>query len=307
MLGNPSGGTSINSDDLDDYMIQLEYENPESDLELGVFFLLRHGGDQASDAPPAGTPNSLSPLGNPNAANNATTVNTKVVNVYALRDSEHLRLGFEASFMSGEAGVLSNNGDKVEWGGFGIAGELEYRPPESKWKWGLKAGTATGDDPSAPAKFGGYVFNRNYDVAMLLFNHPLGQGDFLRTGLYTNSPYQTGTKNINVADVEAISNAIYLAPIAKYAINDHWSVDNSLITGWLNTAPMPKQQHMDLGYEWDATVIYSPRKGIAWVNQFGILFPGGAWNGDGSVDANGNPVYSSGLAYGFGTKAAISF
>ncbi len=29
--------------------------------------------------------------------------------------------------------------------------------------------------------FGGYAFNRNYDVAMLLFNHRIGQRDFLGT------------------------------------------------------------------------------------------------------------------------------
>jgi hypothetical protein len=310
MIGKPSGGTINNSDNLDDYMIQVQYENPETDLELGVFYQLRHGGDQSSDAPVT-TGGGPSPIGGPGGTN-TTGVNTKVVNVYALRDNERFRLGMEASFMSGETGVVTAGGDKVTWGGFGIAAEAEYRPEGSKWKWGLKAGSASGDDPASDAKMEGFTFNRNYDVAMLLFNHRLGQADFLRTGATTGNVYQPITasnpnNNINKADVEALSNVIYFAPVAKYAFNDRWSLDNSVITGYLSTNPMPGQISKALGYEWDATLVYSPRKGIQWVNQLGILFPGAAWKGDGSQNPDGTDKYENGLAYGFGTKAAISF
>jgi len=312
MYGRPSGGTINNSDNINDYMIQLMYENPESDLEMGVMYVLRTGGDQASDAPvysagpPVTNPYGLGGQG----ATQTSGMNIKTVSLYALRDSEHLRLGMEASFQSGDSGVVDTAGDKVGFSGFGIATELEYRPEGSKWKWGLKSGYASGDDPGTNATYEGFQFNRNYDVAMLLFNHPLGQADFLRSGVTTGNVYQLdangkSTGNINVADVEAISNVIYLAPNIRYVFNDHWSIDQSIITGWLATNPIlnvsvPK----DLGYEYDVSLTYSPRKGVAWVNQFGMLFPGQAWtaatNPDGSQASNG-------FAFGFGTKAAISF
>jgi hypothetical protein len=202
--------------------------------------------------------------------------------------------------------VVDAVGDKVAWGGYGIAAEFEYRPENSHWKWGLKLGTASGDDPSTNAKYEGYQFNRNYDVAMLLFNHPLGQADFLRSGLVTGS-VSDANKNINQADVEALSNVIYFSPIAKYSFNDHWSLDNALVTGWLSTNSMVGQNHKDLGYEWDVTLNYTPRKGIAWITQAGLLVPGQAWLGDGSSNASGVANYSNSVAYGFGTKAAISF
>lgn len=309
MAGKPSGGTINNSDNIDDYMIQVEYENPETDLQMGLFYLWRKGGDQAADAPVGVGTGAGQTIGGPGATNAQSTctsgvscaspINSKTVNLYVLRESEHLHLGMEASFMSGESGVINAGNDKVTWGGFGIVGELEYRPEASRWKWNLKAGSASGDDPASTAKYEGFSFNRNYDVAMLMFNHPLGQADILRTGVVTGSVYETGTSNINKADVEAISNTIFVAPMAKYGFNDHWSVDNTLITGWLSTNPMAAQQNKNLGYEWDISLNYTPRKGIAWINQMGLLFPGGAWKGDGT--------YESAFAYGFGTKAAISF
>jgi hypothetical protein len=306
MIGRPSGGTINGSDNVDDYMIQVQYENPESDIEMGVFYQLRHGGDQASDAPiGVGTAPGMT-LGGAGAKNTGG-INSKTLNVFALRDTERFRLGMEAAFVSGESGVVTSGGDKVEWGGFGIALEGEYRPESSHWKWGLKAGSASGDDPTTDAKYEGFSFNRNYDVAMLLFNHPLGQDDFLRTGTFTGAVNTGGTtRNINTADVETVSNVIYLAPVAKYGFNEHWSWDNSLITGWLSSNPLAgKSVSKDIGYEFDTTLNFTPRKGVQWINQMGFLFPGAAWKG--GEAASGGSQYDSKMAYGFATKAAISF
>ncbi len=308
MLGKPSAGNINRSNNLDDYMIQVQYESPETDLEMGLFYQWRKGGDQAADAPiGVGTDQALGGPGASNAPGCAANANescsapvdTKTVNIYVARDSERIRLAMEGSFVSGSSGVVTSSHDKVTWSGFGLAGELEYRPEASRWKWGLKAGYSSGDDPATVAKYEGFSFNRNYDVAMLMFNHPLGQADFLRTGAVIGKVYDGTTNNINRPDVEAISNAIYVAPIAKYAFNDHWSLDNSIITGWLSTNPMLGQKAKALGYEWDLHLNYSPRKGVAWINEMGFLFPGSAWKGDGT--------YESSMAYGFGTKAAISF
>jgi hypothetical protein len=299
MFGKPAEGSLHESDDVSDYMIQMQYENPETDLELGVFYQMRRGGDQASDAPsPAGTDPAGSVLGGAGATNTGS-IDMKQVSLYALRDSANLRLGVEATFQSGESGVVTTGGDNVAWGGFGIAGELDYRPEASAWKWSLKAGTASGDDPATDAKFEGFIFDRNYDVAMLMFNHPLGQNDFFRSRLLTGDVRDTDG-NINKADVEAISNVVYISPNAKYVFNDRWSLDNRLTTGYLGNQPLVnKSVDKNLGYEWDVALSFSPRKGVTWVNQAGFLFPGGAWKGE--------DQYDSSFAFGFTTKAAISF
>ncbi len=301
MLGKPSEGDINNSDDVNDLMFQFQYDNPETDMELGVFYQVRKAGDQGSDGPtPAAGSATGSVLGGAGSTNTAR-VNTKTLNIYALKETSAWRLGLEGSFLSGDAGVVTSGGEKVSYDGFAVAGELAYSPEASSWNWFLNAGIASGDDPATDGKFEGYIFDRNYDVAMLMFNHPLGQDDFLRTALVTGSVYDNSTdKNINKADVEAISNVMYVVPKVRYIFSDRWSLDNSVAMGWLNTSPISgKDTGKDLGYEWDVSVNYSPRKGVQWLNQAAYLFPGSAWKGD--------TLYKNSNAFGLMTKAAISF
>ncbi len=299
MFGKPSESNIGASDDIDDYMIQVQYENPDTDLELGVFYRLRKGGDQGSDTPILGA-NEMGGIG----ADNMTGVNSRTVSIYALKDTQFFRAGLEATFESGENGVKTVGGEKVTWSGFGIAGELEYRPEASRWKWGLKSGVATGDDPSTDAKFEGFTFNRNYDVALLLFNHALGEEDYFRTRSSLTGTTHDANGNVNRADVEAISNVMYVAPSAKYQISEKWGLQNTLITGWTQTNAIKGQAvSKDIGTEWDVAVNFTPRKGVQWVNEFGLLLPGAMWKGSSTpgVPNDNKPVY------GFTTKAAISF
>ncbi len=294
MFGKPSESNIQQPDDVNDYMFQFNYENPETDLQLGVFYHWRKASAQGSDAP-AGNP--LGGAGNQGAIGD---VDMRTVNIFALRDSENIRLGLEAAFQSGHSGVLTASGDNVALGGFGVATEVSYRPEQSKWRWGLKAGTASGDDPGTPAKFEGFIFDRNYDIGMLMFNRPLGRADFLSTQLVTGN-VRGADNRINRADVEAISNVIYAAPSATYYFNDRWSVDNTLIWGRLAENPLGANFNPshDLGFEYDVSLNFSPRKGVMWVNQAGFLFPGAAWEGDGQFESK--------FAFGLVTKAAISF
>jgi hypothetical protein len=289
MYGKVNEGAINANDDMNDYMIHAQYENPESEIEMGVFYQMRKGSESSSDVPVgAGL------LGTTAGAE----VDSKLVNIYAQRSAATWRVGLEAAFQSGEVGAFNAGGEKVTWGGFGLALETELRPEGSRWNWGLNAGTASGDDPATDTKFEGFIFDRNYDVAMLMFNRPLGQDDFLRTNISTGSVRTGGV--IDKVDVESVSNVMYIAPRARYIFNDRWSLDNTLITGWIGTNPITGQDtSKDLGYEWDISLNFSPRKGVMWVNQAGFLFPGAAWEG--------GTLYESEFAFGLSTKAAISF
>lgn len=202
----------------------------------------------------------------------------------------------EAGFASGETGITSGI-DSVKMNGYGIATEFYIPRTESKWDWKLKAGMATGDDGSS-SDFGTFSFNRNYDVAMLMFNHRLGQRDFLGTN------YMKDTTNLSVsnsADDEAISNAMYVAPSVGYTWNEKVEVRNTLIYGQLlNVLQNSVDSSKDLGLEWDIEVIYKPSDRIQWVNQIGLLSPGAAFK-------NGSENLENSFNYGFASKAAISF
>ena len=133
---------------------------------------------------------------------------------------------------------------------------------------------------------------------MLLFNHRLGQADFLTTGItHTNAGLTTG----NSADDERIGNAIYIAPSIKYAWNDKFDVRSSIIYAQLSTNPtLSVDTSKDLGTELDIELIYKPRENVIWSNQLGVLFPGAAWR-DGATN------YEHSTNVGLATKAAITF
>lgn len=290
MYGKVSEGSLNTNEDVNDFMVQMQYENPETDLEMGVFYRVRKSSDAGSDA------GSVTLIGGAGATNSESNFNE--LSIYALRDTERFRLGVEGSFLSGKVGARTTGLDDVTLNGFGVAGEVEYRPETGRWIYGAKLGTATGDDPDSDSRFEGFVFDRNYEVAMLLFNRPLGRRDVLRTGSYGGGPDANG--NIDKPDVEAVSNVLYLAPYAHYKWTDRLRVTTTLATGWLNTDPVPGANEVGkgLGYELDFSLAFTPRKGVQWVNEVGMLFPGSAF------DFNSD---KPGFAYGFTSKAAVSF
>ena len=310
MVGRASEGFAQKSDDLKDYMVQFQYENPETDLEIGVFYQWRDGGNQASDGPVSTEDHGLFG-GKDGKASGKVTVRT--ANIYVAKDTPRYRIGFEGSYQTGETGVVTGNGlgDNVTMAGFALAAEFDYRPRETKWNFGLRAGVASGDDPDTDAKYEGYAFNRNYDVAMLMFNHPLGKYDVLRSGPYRGNVYEPqatadGASRVNAApDVEVIDNALYLAPKAKYNFNEHWGIDGTLVAAWVAQNPwVGSDPGKGLGYEVDVSLTYSPRKGVMWINQAGLLLPGNAWTGNPDTTQDG---YQNKASYGLATRAAISF
>lgn len=287
MYGKVNEGNLNTNEDVNDLMVQLQYENPETDLEMGGFYRVRKSADSGSDA-----------ISIVNGANTPGETNYNELSVFALKDTERFRVGVEGSFLSGKIGVKQNGADQVTLNGFGVAGEFEYRPDNSKWVYGMKLGSASGDNPDSDTRFEGFVFDRNYEVAMLLFNRPLGRQDVLRTGFFGGGPDTTG--NVNKPDVEAVSNVHYVAPWMRYKWTDRLKVTGVLATGWLDNDPVAGAAEVgkQLGYELDLSLSYSPRKGIEWVNEVGMLFPGSAFDFAGE---------KPGFAYGVTSKAAISF
>ncbi|MGE0761685.1 MAG: hypothetical protein AB7N80_00260 [Bdellovibrionales bacterium] len=290
MYGKVAEISPNTNEDVNDYMIQLQYENAETDLDMGIMYRVRKSSDAGSDAPMGADPS----LGGAGATRVPTNYNE--ISVFALKDTERFRAGIEASFLSGKIGAATAGGDKVTMNGFGIATEFEFRPDSSKWSYGLKAGTATGDDPETTSRYEGYVFDRNYQVGLLLFNRPLGRQDVLRTGLHGGGP---SAGAIDKPDVDAVSNTIYVSPSVDYKWADKFTINTRLVTGWLNTDPQAVGDvGGDLGYELDFGLSYMPRKGVMWVNEIGMLMPGSAFDFN-----NDEPSF----AYGITSKAAISF
>lgn len=285
--------------EIQDVIWDIEYNNPETESAIGVFHQTRTASVEANDAP--------------FAAYRGTGVtggwNTQSTNLYFSRGFESVKFKMEAGFQSGGTGIVRDT-DEVSLGSYGIATELDF-PTESKSRWSLKAGIASGDNPSTK-NYEGFHFSRNYDVAFMLFNHPLGKFDLFTSGAQRTPDYRTTTANTSYStdeaiDEETISNAIYIAPKLSYTMSDKWSWNNTITWAQLQTNPqwdpVLKQSidtSKDLGFEWDTSLVFKPHERIMWVNEIGFLFPGSAWQG-------GPSNYGNGFTYGFQSKAAISF
>lgn len=277
---------------MQDQVFVFEYDNKEIGAKAGVFHQTRRSSRESNDGLTA--PNPLPIPG-------ATLDNgwaTQTINLFFGRSWESFQFKLEASFLTGDTGYLVG-GAPVKFNAYAVAAEVLFpQAADSKWEFSGKLGAASGDDPMTPNTIEGYQMDKNYDVAMLLFNHRMGQKDFLTTGLiHTDTTLNVG----NSADDEAIGNAFYLAPSAKYQWNEKVDVKTTLIYGMLAVNPTNSLDFSkDLGTELDMEVIYKPRERVTWSNELGILLPGKAWK-DGASGLDNK------LNFGLTTKAAITF
>lgn len=274
-----------------DQIFVFEYDNKDIGAKAGLFHQTRRGSVESNDG--LLVPNPL-PIAGAVLDNGWAT---QTVNLFFGRSWEAFQFKLEASFLTGDTGYIVA-GTPVKFNAYAVAAELVAPANNSKWELSGKLGVASGDDPTTTNVIEGYQFDKNYDVAVLLFNHRMGGRDFLTTKMiHTDSTLSVG----NSADDEAVGNVFYLAPSVKYLWNEKIDVKSTLIYGQLMVNPTNSLDFSkDLGTELDMELIYKPRERVLWSTQVGILLPGQAWK-------DGNSGLDNKLNYGFTTKAAITF
>lgn len=286
MLGKPYDFSVAQGRDITDAMLDLQYNNPETESTFGIFHSQRSAGPTSNDAS--------------NVLTGTTTVSYSVKNTNLLlgRGWESFKFKLEAGFQEGNTG-LTSGGDEVKVNGYGIVAEFEFPRPQSKWDWKFKTGVVSGDNPQTK-NFEGYALNRNYDLAFLMFNHPIGRYDLFTSLFQRQRPLKS---NEEALDEEVVSNTIFFNPTFTYAFSDKWGWRNSLLYAQLQTNPSTvagNDVSKDLGFEWDTAMVYRPHERILWINEVGLLFPGAAFK-EGSVGRDSN------FTWGFQSKASISF
>ncbi len=283
MYGKVEEGQPTSEDDINEYLIHVQYENPESDTAFGVLHEIRNSGKFGNDAPSSTT--------SPGSGFDGTSMegwDGRMWNVYFSRGFEALTIGVEASFLNGNTGFRTAAGNDVNMNAYAVAAELDITPSEGRSSYQIKMGSASGDDATTTDRYEGYLINRNYDVANILFNYHVGGPtyDIFRTKI--------GGRLDDGADDEFISNAMWIAPSWNVKMGDKWDFYTRFVYANLMNSSSTISDKA-LGYEIDANFGYRPNSHLHIEFQSGILIPGAAF---------GNSTTSS---YMLGTKAAINF
>ncbi len=282
---------------ISDQIFVFEYDNKDIGAKAGVFWQNRNTSIDSNDAISA-------PAGIPQAATLSGGFSAKTINLYLERRWSAFEFKLEASFLTGQTGALTATSEEINFNSYAVGTEMLIPANDSVWEYGLKFGAVSGDNKDT-ASFEGYQLDQNYDVAILLFNHRMGNGaaDYLNTGILHANDTASGLTTPNSADDEAIGNAIYLAPSFKYLWNQKLDIKSTLIYAQLMASPDKNfvDFKKDLGLELDIELIYKPRERVTWSTGLGILSPGAAWSG-----GSGNN-WETKTNYGFTTKAAITF
>ena len=318
MIGKPYAYSLGAGQTATDMIWNIEYNNPETKSAVGVFYQTRTASDSVNDGL-----NVFNSVTAPSYNTMKTAITeraawtTQNVNLFLSRGWDGLNFKMEVGFNSGSTGLKAVNSkgeiEDVRLNGYAVAMELDFLRPEKSWQWSLKTGIASGDNPET-ANFEGYLFHRNYDLAFLLFNHPMGKSDVFRTNLQRTRT-TTCTGNVcqlvpvgEAADEETVSNVFYLSPTATYRINDKWSWKNTFTWAQLNNSRIQNAAgngfldgSKEVGFEYDCGFIYKPHEKVQWVNEIGFFNPGAGWK------VESLPDYKPGSVFGFQTKAAISF
>jgi len=283
-----SGGTN-------DQMIHLFYNNQDAGARFGVLYRNRIA--PAVFAPVASRP----AVYNESAVVGDYKVNNS--HLYFAREWDTFAFRMEGGFESGSTGFQQGNGGSIDLGGYGVNLEFDYRPKDSNWDYRLLTGIVSGDDPKT-ARYEGFQLHRNYDIAFLLANHPLGKFDALSSyrqrSRDTSAPFSVKS-NASVLDEEAVGNMVYLAPQFNKSLGDRWKWMNRIVLAQMQTNPSQQANvNAFLGWEYDFGLKFQPYDRFQWVTEIGLFMPGAAF----SEGALQHPIRS---IWGWQTRAAIDF
>lgn len=300
-----TGGFESSGNAANEWGILIEWEREDTGLTLGLMGLSRHIPGSLND-------DRLASQGAAHFERYGFFLER------GLLQSKNYRYALELGFNSGDLGA-NESGTDIDYKGFGFAAEFDYISPIKGLSLGFKTGYASGVKASQERHLSAFAFDRNYNVGMILFNHPIGHKDldvlstttFGRQGAHSGSNFKTH----QTIDSESLSNAVYAAPYAIYALNSQWSLYTSILWAQLNQGnanaslsstglgagtPSRLKVDVDLGIEWDVSISYKPFENFIWETLVGVFFPGKAFHG-------GPQNYETDTVFGGVSRVSVSF
>lgn len=165
------------------------------------------------------------------------------------------------------AGDLSTGANDVDVMAFGGMLDLSYRA--DKLSIGLEGGFATGDEDPDDEKIRSFTFDRDHNVALVLFEETLPT---LQTSVLNESNAGRTTEAAQLGD--GLSNVLYVRPSVKYRLFPNLEGELSWFTGMMAAGPETELGRSGYGNEFDLSVRYDPHPHVWVKGSAGVLLPG---------------------------------
>lgn len=274
--GKKNEGQIVDRADVNELVFHYQYENSDSGLIIGIYWEKTNSGDAIDGTSVfGGTP--------------STSYEPELRNFYLKQAYKFFDLELEGGFLSGDTGVL-NGGKKVSFEGTGFLANFSLDFAKD-FHLDARLGYASGDDP-ATNNFEGFYFDRNVDIALMLFNHRLGNQSLDLIGS------NVGGSSVVGVDNQYVGNTLFVSPRFSWRSGDKWKYDTTITWAKLNEVPSAGIDK-SLGTEIDFGVSYLPNESTHVRFEAGYLLTGKAFEGNAS-----NPASNAYIITG---KAAISF
>lgn len=169
-------------------------------------------------------------------------------------------------------------------------GALEAALAVSPWEAGLSVGVATGDKDPTDNKWHTLRFDRDYDVGLLMFEHPLPQFQVGDAANEADGPL--GNVDASQAVVhEGVSNAFFLRPRFHFDLLDNLQAGIAFTTAWpvvpLGLGHTDEDPRNFYGAELDGHVKFVLHNAFEMRATAGLFFPGNVFGDTRAVTFGG--------------------
>ncbi len=190
-----------------------------------------------------------------------------------------LRLELEIAGTVG-GGNLDTGANDIEVAAFGAMLDAGWNA--EKIGFGVQGGMATGDADPDDGSVKTFRFDRDHNVALMLFEEPLPT-----LGTTVRNDANGGRTTDAALSGEGVSNALYVRPRVNYRLLPNLDLETAYITATLAKGPDTTEGRKGYGHEIDVSLRYDPHPHLWVKGTAGVLIPGAYYSAYTDADLGG--------------------
>jgi hypothetical protein len=245
-----SGNSATTATQIKEYGAGLTYDNPERDMNFGLLYGKKIGGQfntsYTEDVDGNGTTQSIG------------QTDIKITDIFFKKIYKKLTFTTEIVLLSGELGQIYNkspynNSDKIKYGAKAFLFDFNYKLSEN-WKTTALFGSVSGDG-SSTASYNAMFLNPNFQIANLMFRYNMNAVSDTTKSIYDS--YVTNVRFVKVAaeyqgETWTLIGGLIYAKADKVSTGTDFAYNHGKNVKYVAS----QSQSDELGYELDVNANY---------------------------------------------------